>query len=378
MDIPTQNTSNGVNQNLIIGILAAIVILGGGYFLLKSDSSVPGTEATSTPITAVDTTYNPTPAPNPISSASAPIVVTNSSVATTETTAVVTGTVNPNGALTSYRYEYGTTVSFGSKTASQTIGSGNVAIPAPSYITGLTKDTTYYFRIIAENQFDTVAGSQYAFHTTINTPAPVGNAPISKTLAATAISRTTADLQGGITPNKASTQYWFEYGNNGNLGNVTALASVGNGSISVPVAVSVSNLEPATNYYYRVNAQNQFGTVNGSILTFQTSGPATTAVAPVVTTQVASSIAEKTAIVRGTVNPNGAQTTYWFEYSTDSLIGSVLGKTTSQRSAGAGTNTVSVEANISGLQSGTTYNYRVMAQNSAGTVSGNSLSLRTN
>ena len=363
-----------MNQNIIIGILVVLVILGGGYFLLNANPVAPGTVATPTPVTTGNTTNNPTP--NPTSSATAPGVVTDAVVSPSNATAVVTGKVTPNGAQTSYWYEYGESTTLGGKTSSQAVGSGWSAIPSPGYITGLKANASYYFRLSAQNAYGTVNGTTYSFSTNSNPP-PAGTSPSVKTLSANGVARTSATLQGTVTPNKAATQYWFEYGTNGDLGNITALISVGNGSAAVSASSGISNLEPATTYYYRVNAQNQFGTINGAILTFKTSGPAAV-VAPVVTTQVASPVARTTATVRGTVNPSGAQTTYWFEYSTDSLIGSVLGKTTSQRSAGGGTNTVSVEVNISGLQQQTTYNYRLVAQNSAGTVRGDSLSFTTN
>lgn len=363
-----------MNQNLIIGILVAVVILGGGYFLLNANPATPGTDTTTTTPAPTD---NSTPTPNPTTgaSATAPRVVTNSGVSPSNATAVVTGQVTPNGAQTSYWYEYGESTTLGGKTSSQAIGSGWSAIPSPGYITGLKANTAYYFRLSAINAYGTVNGTTYSFSTNSNPP-PAGSAPTVKTLSVSGITRTSATLAGDVTPNKAGTQYWFEYGKNGDLGNTTALTSVGDGSAKVSASAAIANLEPATTYYYRVNAQNQFGTINGAILTFKTSGPAAS-VSPIATTQVASPVAKNSATVRGTVNPSGAQTTYWFEYSTNSLIGSILGNTTPKRSAGAGTGTVSVEANITGLQSGTTYNYRTVAQNSAGTVRGDSLTFRT-
>lgn len=364
-----------MNQNIIIGILAVLVILGGGYFLLNMNPSPAGTAATSTPADqTAQTTDNTVPAP--AASATAPGVVTNTGVSPSNSTAVVTGQVTPNGAQTAYWYEYGESAALGGKTSSEDIGSGWSAIPSPGYITGLRANTLYYFRLSAQNAYGTVNGTTYSFSTNSNPP-PTGSVPSAKTLAANDITRTSATMAGDVMPNKAATQYWFEYGTNGNLGNTTALISVGSGSSNVPVSSAISSLEPATTYYYRVNAQNQFGTMNGAILTFRTSGPAAS-VAPIVTTQVASPVARTTATVRGTVNPSNAQTTYWFEYSTDQSLGSSLVKTTPQRSAGTGTNTVSVEANISGLQSGITYYYRTVAQNSAGTVRGNSLFFKTN
>ncbi|TSC68862.1 MAG: fibronectin type III domain-containing protein [Parcubacteria group bacterium Gr01-1014_56] len=352
----------------VIGGLVVLVLIGGLIFFSTGNINPFSPTATSTPSGSTNTNQTNTPG--------APIALTSGTAFPSDTAAVVSGTVTPNGAFTNYWYEFGTTASLGNKTSNQSVGSGYIPIPAPAYITGLAKDTTYYFRLVAENQFGTIAGSQQTFHTTVGTPAPVGSAPTTKTLAATGISRTTVNINGEVTPNKSSTQYWFEYGETPNLGFATALQSVGDGTALVPASLSLSNLAPATTHYFRLNAQNQFGTVNGAILNFKTLGPPLS-VAPVVTTQIASPVATTTATLRGTVHPYGTQTTYWFEYSTDSLLGAVLMKTTPQRSAGAGTNTVSVEANISALKSKTTYYYRTVAQNAAGTVRGEDESFTT-
>lgn len=357
----------------VIGGIVVVAVIGGFIFFSMGNAGPSSTNATSTPSSTNVGQTDPsgqTPLPG------APAVATNATASPTETTVVVSGNVAPNGAFTSYWYEFGTTASLGKRSSSQTVGSGYTSIPAPAYITGLTKDTTYYFRLVAENQFGTTAGSQQLFHTTIGTPPPVGSAPTTKTLAATGVSRTAANVNGEVTPNKSSTQYWFEYGASADLGNVSALKSVGDGDAKVPASLALSDLTPATTYHFRLNAQNQFGTVLGAILTFKTSGPAAS-VAPVVTTQVANPVATTSATVRGTVNPSGTQTTYWFEYSSDSLLGAVLVKTTSRKSAGAGTRTVSVESNVSSLQAGTTYYYRIVAQSNADTVRGDKLTFKT-
>ncbi|MDO8552992.1 MAG: hypothetical protein Q7S01_05755 [bacterium] len=364
-----------MNKNLIIGVLLAAVILIGGYYLFTMNA--PGSDTVETPMTTVNTSTDGNTNPIPSApTASAPTVVTKADAVPSNSTAVVTGTVTPNGAATTYWYEYGVSTALGAKTASQTIGSGYQSIASPGYITGLRTGTLYYFRLSANNAYGTANGATFGFNTNSNPP-PVGSVPTVKTLSASGITRTSATLAGNVTPNKSTTQYWFEYGKDGNLGFTTGLTSIGNGGAIISASAAIADIDPATTYYYRLNAQNQFGTVNGAILTFKTSGPAA-AVSPVVTTQVASSISTRSATVRGTVNPSGSQTTYWFEYSTDSLLASASLKSTPHRSAGAGATTVSVSAGISGLTASTTYYYRTVAQNASGTVRGDNLTFTTN
>lgn len=360
-----------MNRNLIIGGIIVLAAIIGVIFYATTTVNSPSTTATSTPTGG-------TTGQAPVSQQpGAPTVVTSTNTGVSDTTAILTGAVTPNGSFTSYWYEYGTSNSLGSNSSTQTLGSGYSVIQAPAYITGLVKNTTYFYRLVAENQYGTVEGATYSLKTTLNIPAPLGGTPAAQTSSASSVSRTAADLNGTVSPNRAATTYWFEYGTSANLGSITAFTSAGSGSGSVTASAAINGLNPSTTYYFRLDAQNQFGTVNGAIRTFTTPGPAASA-EPVVTTQVASPIGTTTATLRGTVNPTNAQTTYWFEYGTDSLLGSVLTKSTPQRSIGAGSDTVAVTAAVTGLRSETIYYYRTVAQNAAGIVRGDRLTFKTN
>jgi len=87
---------------------------------------------------------------------------------------------------------------------------------------------------------------------------------------------------------------------------------------------------------------------------------------PAVTTGSATSISSGGARLNGTVNPNGFSTSYHFEYGTTTSYGS----TTSSASASSGTGAVSVNVQVTGLSPLTTYHFRLVAANSAGTVGG--------
>lgn len=356
------------NTVLVGGVVALLVV--GGLIFYVSQSATPPMNATSTPSTNTGQVTPPAQ-----TQASAPSVVTDASVAPSNSTAVVTGKVTPNGAVTAYWYEYGESTSLSKKTPAQTIGSGYSDIASPGYITGLRANTKYNFRLTAQNTYGTVSGTTYSFSTNNNPPAQ-GSAPSASTNAAGDIARTTVALNGRVDPHSSQTTYWFEYGMTSDFGRVSTFQSAGAGSGSMPVSVDVSGLNPQTKYYFRINAQNQYGTVNGGTQNFTTTGPAAGA-APAVTTRQANTTGTSSAKVRGTVDPNGAETKYWFEYSTDSLLGSQLLKTTIQKSAGAGTSPQSVEQELSALESKTTYYVRVVAQNGVGTVRGDSESFKT-
>ncbi|MFA6414567.1 MAG: hypothetical protein WC217_00985 [Candidatus Paceibacterota bacterium] len=361
-----------MNNNLIIGILAAILIIGGGVWLLSSGGTAP-TEQVATE-TGTDTN---TP-PQTVQSSAAPQVTTGTLIVATNSTAVVTGKVTPNGGQTSYWYEYGKTASLGARTSAQIIGSGYASISAPAYLTNLGANTAYSFRLVAQNSFGTVNGDILSF-TTNNNPPVVGNSPTITSDAATLISRTSANLNGRVNPNNSETSYWFEYGDSNNLGNTTSLKSAGAGAVAFTETTSVSNLAPATKYYFRINAQNQFGTVNGTILVFTTAGPAaaTTAKAPSATTAAATNITTSTAKLNGAVNPNGDSTSYWFEYGTDVSLNNILGSTLHSVATGSGDTPVNVSIELTGVASNTTYAYRLVSTNTFGTVRGNIVTFKT-
>ncbi len=355
-----------MNKNSIVTMLGVGLLVIAGYAVWSASQTVPVAPAP---------TPTPAPTPAPAAQPGAPVVQTDSSTAPYISTVVVKGTVNPNGALTTYWYEYGTTTGLGAKTSSYLIGSGYSTIYTPAYITGLQSNTNYYFRLSAKNAFGTVNGSTYSFRTN-TTPAPQGVAPTTTTTAATDVTRTTANLHGRINPNSSETTFWFEYGTSSDLGSVTAFQSAGSGSSASTVSVSVSNLQPLTKYYFRLNAQNQFGTVNGQILNFTTAGPSAATV-PTVNTTAATAVTDSSARLNATVNPNGAMTTYWFEYSDNSLLSTVLVSSTPEQSLNDGTTATNVSANVGNLNNNTRYFYRVVGKNQYGTVRGDVESFTT-
>ncbi len=87
-------------------------------------------------------------------------------VASTPTVSVtVTGTAYPNGSQTSAWFQYGPTASFGYTTSAQDVGSGNSGAAYSATITGLTPNTTYYYRTVARNAYGSGYGSTLTFTT---------------------------------------------------------------------------------------------------------------------------------------------------------------------------------------------------------------------
>jgi hypothetical protein len=97
------------------------------------------------------------------------------------------------------------------------------------------------------------------------------------------------------------------------------------------------------------------------------------ALSPAVETLSASPIGEKTATLRGAVNPNGIETTAYFEYGTTTGYGSK----TAEVNVGAGSTPVETSKEITGLSANTIYHYRIVAKNLSGTSQGVDLTFNT-
>jgi hypothetical protein len=94
---------------------------------------------------------------------------------------------------------------------------------------------------------------------------------------------------------------------------------------------------------------------------------------PTVTTGGVSKVTPSSASLLGKVNPNGAATTYLFQYGPTTLYGA----NSAAVSAGAGTAVVNVIADIAALAPATTYHYRLVATNSKGTSRGADRTFKT-
>ncbi len=94
---------------------------------------------------------------------------------------------------------------------------------------------------------------------------------------------------------------------------------------------------------------------------------------PGVTTGSVADVAPQSATLLGRVDPNGAQTTYFFQYGTTRLYGATTPEAVLRGSAGV----TNVTAAIGALAPFTTYHYRLVARNRNGMVLGSNRTFRT-
>ena len=121
-----------------------------------------------------------------------PTVNTFGATNITSTTATLTGDVIANNLPSVVTFEYGTTTNYGQAvTSEQSPATGDNITNVSATITGLTRCTTYHFRIKAENSLGVAYGSDLTFD--------IKQTPTLTTTSISGITATTAISGGNIT-----------------------------------------------------------------------------------------------------------------------------------------------------------------------------------
>jgi hypothetical protein len=125
--------------------------------------------------------------------------------------AVLTGSVNPRGADTSYYFQYGPTKAYGAQSAIADAGAGTRTLPVAVAVTGLQPLTVYHFRIVAVSAAGVAFGADRTLLTTkvplslaiLSSPNPVlfgGTAILQGTLSGTGNANRAVVLQYNLLP----------------------------------------------------------------------------------------------------------------------------------------------------------------------------------
>jgi hypothetical protein len=187
-----------------------------------------------------------------------------SSSAVAQTTATLNAQVNPDGVDTTYRFEYGTSATYGTAipVPDADIGAGEVDEALSAELTGLQAGVTYHYRIVTINAAGTVASADETFST--EPPATISAVSSSDE------TPTTALLHAQINPLGNDTKYHFDYGTSTAYGASVPVpdADAGSGFLPVTVSAKLEGLSPDTTYHYRVVAENSLGIVSSSDHTF--------------------------------------------------------------------------------------------------------------
>jgi hypothetical protein len=289
-------------------------------------------------------------------------VTTGAATNITSASAMLHGTVNPNGLPTSVHFEYGTTINYGSSTAIQSFN-GVTTQNVSANIAGLSPSTTYHVRLVGTN----TGGTTYGGDRTFTTLAPTGP-PTVTTNPPSNVASFSARLNGSVNPHGLTTTVYFQYGTTTSYGLTTPPANK-TGNTNQNVSTSISGLSASSRYHFRIVATNSAGTRYGSDRTFITLSPTGL---PVVITNPATNVASFSATVHGSLDPHGLATTVSFQYGTTTSYGHATPQQTQN-----GNTFRNISTNISGLNAHTTYHFRIKATNSAGTRFGSDRTFST-
>jgi hypothetical protein len=281
------------------------------------------------------------------------------------------GAINPQGKATTYQFEYGTTTAYGASVPAipASAGSGIEAVLVSQRLTGLSPGTKYHYRLAATNS----TGTYYdlgSFFTTLT----AAQFEVS-TESATGVGVQTATLNGAIEPAGAETTYQFEYGPTTAYGSLSPAAPKTVGPGFATVSQTLTGLESARVYHFRVKATQGSEVKYGRDYVLRTPpGPPTAITFP------PSVVSNITARMNGRVSAGGAEATYGFQILSEaefkekgfpSKLPSGVG------SAISGSDLTDVNRSSGGVSEEETYYYRLIAENPHGVAYGQVQSFTT-
>jgi len=200
--------------------------------------------------------------------------------------------------------------------------------------------------------------------------APNFDIPVITSVAATAVTATTATLNGSVMANSNTVAVSFEYGTTTAYGTTaTGTPATVTGTTVTSVLSNLSGLLPETTYHFRAVGTIGLFKFYGADLTFTTPAAPPTAV-----TLSATNVDVSSATLNGTVNANNNTATITFEYGLTTAYGNTVNATPASVS---GNTVTAASANLSSLSLTSTYHYRVVATNLGGTSYGNDMTFTT-
>jgi uncharacterized repeat protein (TIGR02543 family) len=286
------------------------------------------------------------------------------------------GTLSP--AFDGCTYSYSASVSTSALRVTPTVSSASstVTVEGSAVVSG--QASTNISLAVGTNtiEVEVTNGSQTVTTTITVTYA---EAPTVTILAPTTVTGTGATLNATVNARGQSTSsITFEISTSAtfavSVSTVTASPSTASGTSDTSISAASPTLTSETTYYVRASATNATGTSTSSTFSF------TTPAAPYVSTSAASSLTSTGATVNGSVSGNGdatgTSTTVVFQYSLNPDMSSAVEVSPSSNStiAGGDQTSYSVSKAITGLQTGSTYYFRLKASNNYGTNYGSVLS----
>lgn len=295
------------------------------------------------------------------------------------------GEANPaNVSETQAWFQLGTTKALAGvgtvETAKQSFATSNNLEPVNGVVEGLRPNETYYYRLAGEDHnfkppIPALTSEELSFTTSPVPPQVVGQASASFVKSGSVV------FSGEVNPENASTTYTFEYGTCEHLSGCATLAHTetleSNAYHKLEAKLEAKGLQSAKTYHYRLSATNTTAgehheTTQGPEATFTTAARVT----PQAGTGGPSAVTATSAIVSGEVNPDGQPAVYTFELGVYEGAGTRYGIVVAAP-AGEGTGFVPETLQLSGLQPGVQYAYRIILTSAYGTSEGAAVTFTT-
>lgn len=290
----------------------------------------------------------------------APAVTLDATSGIMSDSATLNGRVDAHGVPTTYRFEYSGdggnsyTILPGpddNPDADDSAGSGNGDTNVTASLTGLDPSKQYLIRLVATNG----GGSNQADDqlTTAGSTAVVSD-PV-----ATSVEATSARLGATVESKNAETTWLIEYGTDTTYSTTTAARTLAANAAAARVGQTITGLEPATTYHFKIVADNGTGGPQHSAdQTFTTAQlPPTPAIGAV------SDVTRTAVTLAGTVDTHGvAGTAHFAIVQTDGTYSDA----TTPVDLNATSGPQSVTANVAGLPAAASFRARVSAETSGG------------
>jgi hypothetical protein len=304
----------------------------------------------------------------------APHVVPNTTTGSATEEGLVSGTVEAlsNGPVTSCVVEYG----LGAKKRNEAYEHSVPCSPATPYaegsttpitaqLTGLIGETLYHYRVVVANATGKGYGKDRTF-----TPHYV---QAVLTEACSALTTSGVTLNASFNGNGEDTHYFFEWGLNGNeYEHTTPSTDAGSPTGYTAVSAPITGLTSDTEYHYRVVMSNPKGSSPGNDVECSSEHAVHSLV-----TEAVSNLTSTSATLNGSWNGNGEDTHFFFEWGFNTGSGFEHSTPMPVGDGGSTMGTQVHSAPLSGLVSNATYRYRIIASDSKGTSTGETLTFKT-
>jgi len=409
-DINVNAASTGAYQNLTLNSTGRGWISKTGYtkFALRSGWDITNTQPSSSNyannnagVWAMSETSGTTNDPKLVvehaTANAVPTTTTQAASAITSSGATANGNITDTGVpttITMRGFVYDTSskslpgnVAPGSSGyASSSTESGSFGTGAHTRsLSGLSPNTTYYYRAVAQNGTGYAYGEEQSFTT-------LANLPTVSTGAATSVAKLTAtangsiDATGGANATKRGVVYGTSSqsapgnvapGSSGYANDSNEAGSFGTGAFSR----NLTGLVVSTTYYYRAYAQNSAGYTYGSEQSFTTQAPDV----PTLTTEAITEVETTSAVGNMNITDDGDESVdvIGFVYDTESksLPGNVApassGYAESVEDSGGPFAEGAHSIPLTGLPEETVFYVRAYAQNAAGYAYGDEETFNT-